>query len=390
MRRRSIFIIPMVFLLLAAGLTGCASTSQPTASGAIMDDPFHAVSTGHRFLKTGNIEAARQQFERALEMDDDYAPAYSGLANVALAKDNEKNAFQFARKAMAKAASESPEYLEGGTVLMESYLRFKPAGWLESMEALWKEIRTDYAEPAGAAMVMGRGYEAADQYLNASVCYNRVLRWNGEHVKTADTHLQDMYRRLRAEPGSRVGKQMARQEQITRGDLAAFLIEELKINDYLDSKKPLKYKAGFQTPQQFSQPAETVEVPPDVGGHAFEADIATILGHEIRGLELFPDGKFHPDDAVSRAAFALVMEDILVRVKNEPLLRRAFVGNASPFPDVADDHYAFNAMVVCTTRNFLAADLDGAFAPDNPVSGAELLLAVRRLREEIKDHQVKY
>ncbi|MCD4677398.1 MAG: hypothetical protein K8S18_15605, partial [Desulfobacula sp.] len=72
------------------------------------------------------------------------------------------------------------------------------------------------------------------------------------------------------------------------------------------------------------------------------------------------------------------------------LLKQAFVGSSSPFPDVQQDHYALNAIVVCTTRNFLAADLDGAFRPEDSVTGTETLLTIRRLKEEIKKHQVKY
>ena len=70
--------------------------------------------------------------------------------------------------------------------------------------------------------------------------------------------------------------------------------------------------------------------------------------------------------------------------------KTAFVGNTSPFPDVPSDHYAFNSVLVCTTRNLLAADLDGAFRPDDLVSGAECLLTLRQLKEEIKSQQIKY
>ena len=119
-------------------------------------------------------------------------------------------------------------------------------------------------------------------------------------------------------------------------------------------------------------------------------DIKEVLKYNIRGLELFPGGLFHPEAPLSRANFALVIEDVLVRIKDRPQLKSVFIGNKSPFPDVANDHYAFNAIVVCTTRNVLAADLDGAFRPDQPVTGAESLLAIRRLKEEIKGKQIKY
>ncbi len=66
------------------------------------------------------------------------------------------------------------------------------------------------------------------------------------------------------------------------------------------------------------------------------------------------------------------------------------MGNDSPFPDAPAGPYALNAIIVCATRDILAADLVGASRPDSPVTGAETLLAVRKLKEEIKSGQIKY
>lgn len=377
--------------LVCAIFLGCAS--QPptvTLPVGILDDPYHAVFTGRRLLANGDLEGARASFEHALQLDGDYAPAMTGLAQVAAAGGDRDQAVAMARSAVAAAPAKSPDLGQARTALMEILLQFKPQGWFREMESLLAQQERLDPQPALATLVMGKGYEAQNQYLQASVCYKRVLGWNREHVQAADEALALLYQRLRAETASRVGREMAQREVISRGDLAAFLVEELKLPDFIDKGKPVQYQAGFQTPQIIAAPATVTSVPPDVKGHPFQSDIMQILDRAIRGLEIFPDGNFLPEDQVTRAGFALVMEDVLVRVKNEPLLKRAFLGNASPFPDVASDHFAFNAMIVCTTRNFLAANLDGAFEPDLPVSGSELLLAVRRLRSEIEAHQVTY
>ena len=168
------------------------------------------------------------------------------------------------------------------------------------------------------------------------------------------------------------------------------MVEELKLPEYLAAREPKKYNTNFASPQQFSEQKKENKIPSDVSGHPYEMDIQAVMAMGIRGLEPLSDGLFHPEQPVSRAGFALAVEDILVQVKDEPQLKTAFIGNESPFPDVAPDNYAFNAIVVCTTRNLLAADLDGAFRPDDEVTGAECLLAIRQLKEEIKSQQVNF
>lgn len=184
--------------------------------------------------------------------------------------------------------------------------------------------------------------------------------------------------------------------ELSRADLAAILVTDLKITEYAAARQPVRYQGRFRPPAVGSSASgETAGrpepgPPADLAGEPRREEILAVLKLGLRGLELFPDGLFHPREPVSRANFALAMEDLLSRIKGEPLLPRAFVGNVSPFPDVAGDHYAFNAIMVSTTRNILSADLDGAFRPEQGVSGTEALAAVWRLRDEIKKQQVTY
>ena len=99
-----------------------------------------------------------------------------------------------------------------------------------------------------------------------------------------------------------------------------------------------------------------------------------------------PDHKFFPDQKINRAAYAMMVEDILIKVSGDEKLATKFIGSKSPFPDLRNDLPYFNAVMVCTSRGIMEAkDLTtGEFAPMGTVSGADALLIIRKLKDELR------
>jgi tetratricopeptide (TPR) repeat protein len=373
-----------------AVFTGCASQGGPGALGpGAHDAAGYLVPNGMKKLEAGDPDGAALLFEEALKIDKRNVPAMMGMSRVAQAKGRSDDALHWAEEAVDGAAGPT-ERLDARTLLMETHYAFRQEEWFDAMEAIWESVREENERPEAAALLMARANRDHENPLQATVYYRQVIDWNGRLAGEADRELESLYRQLRSEPGTAVGRDVSRQEEVSRADLSALIIEELKLAEYMQGNTPTQYDAGFKTPQEFARRGEDDPLPLDVDGHPYEMDIREVIHFGIRGLEPMPDGSFAPQAAVNRASFALVIEDILIRVKEEPLLKTAFVGSPSPFPDVTPQHYAFNAMVVSTTRQFLAADLDGAFRPEDPATGAEALLAIRRLKEEIQAHQVNY
>ena len=105
----------------------------------------------------------------------------------------------------------------------------------------------------------------------------------------------------------------------------------------------------------------------------------------MRGLEPGPTHTFEPDKLISKGEFALMLEDILIKVSGDEKLATKYIGATSPFPDVRNDHYAFSAIMTATSRGFLEADkATGVFNPLAPVSGADALLAIREFKNQLK------
>lgn len=81
----------------------------------------------------------------------------------------------------------------------------------------------------------------------------------------------------------------------------------------------------------------------------------------------FPDGKFHPEEPVTRAQFAAV-------------LRQAFLPSQSPsaqsFSDVRANYWAADAISAARYSGFLAGYPNNRFRPDAPVRRADALVAL--------------
>lgn len=105
----------------------------------------------------------------------------------------------------------------------------------------------------------------------------------------------------------------------------------------------------------------------------------------IKGLEAFPDHTFKPYAAITRSEFAMMIEDILIKITRMNDLSTRFIGSTSPFPDLSSDLPCFNAVMICTTRGIMAAQnlSSGEFEPMGPVSGADALLGIRALKNQL-------
>ena len=177
-----------------------------------------------------------------------------------------------------------------------------------------------------------------------------------------------------------MGIRVAKLDPITRADLCALLIDELKLEDLVDKRRAKQYDTGFKSA---TKTAETIEksVPRDIVGHWAEGWIQRVLNLQIAGLKLQADGNFHPADAVTRKDLAQVLQEALVLVTGETGLRSRYVGVESRFPDVRDDVYYYNAAALVVDRGLMQTDgLAGEFRPGEEVSGADAVLGIKRLQ----------
>jgi hypothetical protein len=219
----------------------------------------------------------------------------------------------------------------------------------------------------------------------AGQMFTKVLELKSEYVAEADIQWNFLQKVQRAMPGTTTGKQIALVERLTRADAAALFMEELKIDVLYKKRTPKTFDTSFKDPEKAT--AKPIKITAkDIADHPLRTDIEGILQLGVRGLENYPDGNFHPGELVTRAAYAMMLEDILIKVTGDNSLAIKFIGTTSPFPDLRADLPYFNAIMVVTSRGIMEAKdmTTGEFAPLSPVAGVDALLIIRKFKDELK------
>ena len=392
----------LAWLGLAAALlvlAGCGP--KPRAAGGALDTPEHHTLRGHDMIDAGDWAGARREFDLALSLDAKHSQALAGKSIVAakdstaqgLSADKREDGYENAEDLYKRALSEAktPADTRAGHVaaIRAHTITKMPEGWLEEA----RDHYDDAIDTEGAAQdpapdfYRARAERESFLLVEAGTYYQRVLAMNRGKTKEADAELAVVQKVIRAQPGSRYGKIVAFLEKVNRADMAALFIGELQLarlytrgNSNVDNSFRAPEQGDFQTEEVVRAPEAT-----DIAEHPLRTDIDEVMKLRVVGLEPDPAHRFNPDKEVTRAEFALMVEDILVKVTGETNVRTKFIGQASPFPDVRNDLPYFNAVQTVVSRNLMEPKdkVRGMFAPREPVTGAEALLVIRLLRDEL-------
>jgi hypothetical protein len=391
-------------LLAAAGalmLSGC-SAATPRCT-AVEDNPSHHYQVGMKALEDGDIPTAQEKLERALYCDEGFSIAHSGLAIVSAGKiktqtDAGFKAVETERvsgelKKARKYADRPDHYFDYYTAVIRTDTLMKPKNWLSDAEDAFKEgsrLNVDernltyYLSTEALPYFMGVAWLEGREYQKARDSFSSVLkaRRDGKWHEKADKGWKRVDKIVRAMGGITIGDagtSIAAKDAVSRADLAALIIDELKINKVMAGRIPLD-----------SQAAKKAEfTPADMTSHPFKEEVLTLMKWHVRGMEPKYDETsraylFKPADPVTRGEMAFILEDILIKLTGNEKIATAYFGQEhSPFPDVKPTSAFYNAVMNMTTRNIMESELSGEFRVNAPVDGAEALLAIRILRQKI-------
>jgi len=361
------------------------------------DSPQHHYLAGMELLEEGRLFDAASKFERASFCDEKYGPAHAGaaLAGALQAKEVSNREYRKAdlekARALLKAAwknSRTPEdrfAFHLASMRMETAL--KEGDWLEEVEdghKAAKKLKTDeekllyYRVPEAADYFMGTAFLEAGEFQKSRDSFGAVLnarstgKWHGPADK-AWKRTDKVVRALSGMTLGDAGKRIAVLEKVTRAQVAALLVDELRVDKLFAGRIPVK-------------PGDEGFVPVDLLSNPFREEAATIIRWNVRGLEPSYDASsraylFRPDEPVKRKEFALALEDIVMKLTGDEGAASAFLGHrASPFPDIDPSSAWYNAVMSVTTRNMMETELTGEFRPDDAVDGAEAVMAIRALK----------
>jgi len=360
---------------------------------------------GMQALEEKKIDVAQSKFERANFCDEKFSPAHGGLAIVSAYKTKQQGDAAFKKvetdramehlKKAGKLAESAEDKFDHLVATMRVHSAVKtPKDWLKTAEEAYGEIRdlkvdekklTYYQGKEAADYFMGKAYLKALEFRQARDKFADVLnakregKWN-EKADKAHKRVDKIVRAMAGITVGDVGKQIAVKASVTRADLAALLIVEMKLDKLFAGRIPVKSQID-KMKAEFT--------PADMLNHPFKEEVLTIMKWKVRGLEPRYDGNtkaylFMPKAPVLRGEMALILEDVLIKLTGDEKLATAYFGqDKSPFPDVKATSTFYNAVMNMTTRGIMEGELSGEFRVGAPVDGAEALLAMRVLKQRM-------
>lgn len=384
-------------LMAMALLAGCGP--KGVKSDSPEDTPPNHYLHGMELVDEGRLAEAQARFARALELDPKYAPGFAGEALVVAMgmetqPDAEHREIELDRfrsllgKGYGKAKTPADKFIVAVSAV-RAETAAKDFKWVKAVEKWYAKGRVIKEIDEGALpyyhnvealdYFMGKAWFEAGEYAKSKEMLGKVVskdmgKWH-QSANALYARVQKIEQAIVNYTVTGVSKTIAAKDSVSRADVAALIVSELhpdKLFGRLDAVRP---KADF--------------TPADVVDHPFKAEIVELLKWNVRGLEPVYDETtraelFKPAAPVSRKEMALTLEDILIKVSGDKSLATKYFGQAnSPYGDVKPTEACYNAVVNVVTRNLMETDLSGAFRPDDNLDGAELLLAVVRLRNAV-------
>ncbi|MBF0357335.1 MAG: S-layer homology domain-containing protein [Magnetococcales bacterium] len=395
-QQKSLFVL---IFLTGSWLSGCASDSN--IGVGVMDNAVQQYAQGMMAIEDGKLDQAGKKFDRALALVKKFSPALAGKSLlVAHEADRQEQAdhraVDVARAIeLLDAAEDSADAPHELFIYHVTAIRvltiLKTKKWLQ-MSTAHHKFALDIDDLDSAKLPYYKNQVAAD-YFMAVAKYNSDFRKaepllqsvvgsvnGGKWIKKANKLYEKIHKIARASSYhtmSGVALKIAVLDEVSRGDVAALMVSELKLDALFAGRI-----------RKRSQEKEAQFTPADVLDHPFREEIATVMKWNIRGLAPIYDSQtraelFKPNEIVSRRDLALMLEDVLVQVTGQADLASQFIGQKSPIPDVAATVGWFNAVMTVTTRGLMKSEVSGEFRPSDPVSGADLLLAIMTLRTAV-------
>ncbi|MCE5194352.1 MAG: S-layer homology domain-containing protein [Nitrospiraceae bacterium] len=398
--RNSLRLLAVVFILLFA--YACA---KPVAKCTDPEDnPSHHYLVGMENLEKGKIDIANEKFERSIFCDAKFSPAYGGLAIVTAEKAKaqidlkfkaveSERAKEYLKKADKSAESQEDSFDYNLAVIRVNTI-LKGKDWLNKAEDAFNDARKLKVEEKkliyyqgieASSYFIGIAYLEASEFQKARDRFSEVLnmkregKWN-EKADKAWKRVDKIVRAMSGITVGDVGKKIAVKESITRGDLTALLIDELKLDKLFAGRIPSKSKVD-KMKAEFT--------PADIMNYQFKDEILTVMKWKVRGLEPKFDTTtqaylFKPAEPVLRQEMALILEDVLIKLTGDEKIATAYFGHEkSPFPDVKPTAPWYNAVMNMTSRGIMEPEISGEFRVDSFVDGAEALLAIRVLKQKM-------
>jgi tetratricopeptide (TPR) repeat protein len=402
----------------------------PAAAGAPQRQA-DAVDRGWRFLQNDDLKSAEREFGAALKDSPEFVPGRTGEAYVALARKDYLHALEQFDLALGRAPAYAPALVGRGQALLSMNRDREARGAFEAALAAdpsltnlaaridvlkFREIQ-DLIAAARAAMNAGRLDEARSTYQRAimetpdSGILYRELGMVERRLGNSAAALDDFNHAIALDPSDAASLGQVGEVLEQRGDFAgaetayrnAAAIDpyagytakaEAAAEKARDARLPEEFRALASQPRitrgdlaaliairlgdVLRLAPSTPVVTTDTAGHWAAPWIAQVVASRV--MPAFDNHTFQPRAALRRVDLAEAVSALLRLIAQRNPALQARLEARPAVADMTTSHLNYPAVATAVSAGVLPLLDGGRFDTERPVSGADAIAAIDRLR----------
>jgi len=317
---------------------------------------------GQYYISTGDFEKAKQEFLKIQSINPQFAPAYEGLGLVYFNERNLRFAEAFYKRAIETDDTWYPAYSGLAKVLYEK------RDYENSLEYLVR-ARESGIDNFELYFYLGLVYKRLKEYSKAKENFEKALKINPDNIEVKN-ELDLVSGRVRELPGyPSILPPLNTMRFVNRAQFTVLLDYILGSEEFYSLFHGKEPETDFQLIGDKHKWKE------------YNSYIERILKFGL--LNLYPDRTFRPEEKINKTLIAVLVQKIIFEKTKDRLIETKFLDSDSPFSDISNNHYAFNAVMTAVTRGLLKGKIDGSFGISDYLSGDEILDILSRLKKDL-------
>ncbi len=362
-------LVAVGFVVLPILLSGCGSPPRPEMVGRAN----YECEMGMRALDSGDFPTAHKHFLSCLNHLEDASCCHQGLALCLAEEGSFDEALKEAKRARRVSKNDCASLIATGRVYLKMGEHAKAAQW-------FRKATKQCPQSAEAFRWLGRSL-AGEDWKATEQAYRRALEIDPR--PEIEREWRAVQAQRRAHGAEAILLHLPSQDTITRGELAALLDARIALErlrrvgsvlrpDLLEPGPPPYVEEGRR---------DAALSAPDVPTHWAAGSITKAVALGV--MRLRSDGRFHPEDLVSRAELAETLVAALSVASGNRDVFTLLSDIHTPIEDLPRQSPYFAPVMVCLSRGLMEVRRAGFFEPEAPATGAEAVLGVTALQETL-------
>ncbi len=430
-------------LLLSLVVAGCASTSPPAQPSLHLESPlsFLKGAPDSQFQKAyleyskGNLQKARSRFQKVIRDWPDHFPAYLAIGYTYLADKDPDSAEKYIRKSLELfpdypqahfalgTAFELRQEYDAALAQMDEVIRLNPdyPGIQQDRNIMkLKSTEQHLAQAQGlsennpeeAIGHLKRAFELAPEVSEIPLDISKILIRQGNcaeavpFLQTADERTPGSPEIKRPLASCLVDLKEYEQALTVLQDLAALEPQDTETRQQIEKVKKLIFVTGL--PDEFQSIPATEQINRGQLAALLLVNLEVLQSYrtsesqiivdsinhwaqnfirkavDLGIFDLYPNRTFQPAQPVTRLELAKAVSRILEILEIAEGKKPELDGESVVIPDIAAGSVTYAMVSRALSGGVMSPDTDGRFHPGRPVTGAEAISVVNRLKSLVE------